>query len=568
MKKPDSIPQTQEHIMKNDNCTNRYLFWGKRFAFFAVGIIALYTILWAIIAIGINYRLNASLAQKKWSIDIWDNKTHSIAFKKATLYGFPFKIGTKITDVIEENDDGVITHQEPIYFGYDVIKQRFYTSYDGVSIARAKPIESGFGSEIHGKYHYYLSCPLSIGLTKILINPDSQFELINFVKSISFVASDIKVYDLVDKSMTFDAKKITMSLKILERPYYQSLEELQSDIPQSYHFVSDIAITQSAYGRKIAPVSIIYGAFPMSAFTSGVDVELTTSAKKFDLVSIVKNMDLKVNKMQYTDQAQNSDVSIAYTSKSTNDDINISCNYSDILHIQDGFAKYQLGQLKMEAKELLQSDSIGMFKPALDSFLQNPQKYLPDLTNVSQIQDTLVFDLVGKGLAFDLNIKDIGTMVNNTTGYNANGIFHIDNDLQWKASGQLLLSNYKNIVNFVLDYGNKLQQTPIDQDALNMIKESVQDTLKAVSNHPDSKSNNVALDYELNSNDESKIGTHTFNQILEIYYKSLYRNAIIIAQKAPNFIKKLQELLPDASPELIESLKKHSEDHVIQPLAK
>jgi hypothetical protein len=568
MKKPYFVAQDKCVNLQTKSCLRRCIVSAKRLFLCAISIVVLYVIFWGGVSSSLSYHLNSFFAGEKYNINWWDDKDYSITFSKASPHGFPFNIGVKLAQVVEESSDSVVTHQH-IYAGYDLINQRLYITHNGTSIAKAKPLGSGFGSEIHGDYHYYAPCPFSARLLKILMNPDIRFELVNFIKSINFVAKDIKVYDLIDKSMTFDAKLMDFNLEVPERPYYHNMEEIRSNIPERYHLVSNILVTKSTGGRKIAPISFIYGAFPMNDFISNIDVEFTTQAKTFETIPILKNMEFKANKLRYADQAEDIDIQVTYKSASEADNLNISLDYSDSIQIKDDFMKHALEKVKIVSAELLQLDQASIMQSAIDSVLRNPEKYIPDFSRISKVQNKIIFDFTSKGNAFDINLKDFGTIVDGVTGYTAMGKLHVDDNFKWQASGQLLLSNYQNIVSFILDYMNGIQQVPRKEEVVLMFKESVSDLLRLISNHPESKASSIALDYEYNSDAGSgKIGRYDFSQILEIYYKSLYRNAIVIAQKSPNTFQKLRELLPDASPDLIDSLKNLSNESVIQPLAK
>ncbi|MES2214419.1 MAG: hypothetical protein V4485_00150 [Pseudomonadota bacterium] len=560
--------QIQEPSSHSKSGPRRYLTWCKRLGLLTISVIMLYAALWGVITASLSYTINSFFARKQHQISWWNDESYSLSFDKASLHGFPFKISIELTNIVEESEDSVITHEDPLYVGYDLIKQRFYAEYNGISTAKAKPLASGFGSQISGRYHYYLPCPLRLQWLKILANSERKFELVNYIKSINFAAQNIKVHDLMDKSMTFDAKQLMFNLEAPGRPYYHNIEELRSNIPSHYHLVSVIYVDKSTEGRKIAPISLIYGAFPMSDFVSSIDLDLTTSAKTFDFTSIVKNMDLKINPLRYTNQTEDIVGTLLYKSLSEGSNFNMSVDYSSKIQVKDGFTRRRAEQVEMVASELLRSPYAPILRPTIEHLLKNIDKYIPDFSKISQMQHKIVFDLAGKDNAFDLSVKDASMIVDDTTGYISKGDFHINDNLGWQVKGQLMLSNYQNIISFLLGYGNAIQTTPRTPEAIGMLKETAEDLFKITSDHPESKGKNIAFDYEFSSKGEGKIGKYTMPQILEVYYKSLYRNAIIIAQKSPDPMHKLQELLPEAPKELIEALRKQSNEAIIQPLAK
>jgi hypothetical protein len=78
-----------------------------------------------------------------------------------------------------------------------------------------------------------------------------------------------------------------------------------------------------------------------------------------------------------------------------------------------------------------------------------------------------------------------------------------------------------------------------------------------ISNHPESEAADIVLSYEFKDNlTSSKIGSHSINDVIALYYNILYTKAIAIARAGDDFNAKLKELAPGlaANPTLLKSL--------------
>jgi len=528
----------------------------------AVISVLIYSALWFYIALTLSAELNTSFADKKHQLlkGISDN-SYYFTFHKAKPEGFPFKFGIQLQNVVEEDIDGVITHNQPLYIGYDIFKQRVYVSYQGHSAARAKPLESGYGTDIEGKYDYYFACPMNMKLLHMLYNADSGFEIINFIKSFTFNVAHIKVIDALEKSLLFKASNMVLSLHIPDMPYYHKIDELFNNIPGHYHIFSSAQIDDIAYGKKLSSLSLVYGPLSTHFLTHKIDVDLYTAAKTFNISDILKNLEVKTNSFDYSDNTESSSNKSYYKSEFVNNHLSLQLQHSSTTKPKTGFFEHKLEQWHAIAQALLQIAPRQITSLILEPFLANSKKYLPK-NNILPETITTNIDLsfAGQSNKFQLSVKDISCLVDGI-GFSLSNTSHVDTEMQWQTQGLLSLYGYQQAIDSITSYMNDIDAHP-NVERLEMYRTSYKDFARAISNHPESKSKDIFLDYEFSAaNPVGKISSYTVPQVLGLYYQMLYSHALSIAQKSPDFTQKLQTLLPDIAnkPEILEQLKSQAE---------
>lgn len=523
------------------------------------GFVLLYGLAWLAITFSIAQYLNKEFAGKPNRIFGFGEDDYKIAFVKAAPDGFPFKLGIKIHNFSEESQSSLITHNEPIRIGYNLLSQRFYILYKGESLARPKPLESGFGTKITGEFAHYISYSLSPKLFKILRNPERGFELINFVESVEFTSKNVKAHDIIDKSLLLDESYLLAKLAVSGKPYYHSLDELKHNPPSSWHLTSSSKIDSAAEGKRVAVASVIYGILHSRALTHDIDFDLLTKAKDFTLTEFVKNSELKSRLWRFSDDSEDFDGNFSYQSIADDNNIDITLHYASSSAIKPNFFEKKIEDLRKIAGNLINMDGgeVAILKPALNAFLEDPKKFLPSKNNISKLDAALDLKLHGADNKFELNLENFSIFADDV-GFRLQNTSDVDNLFAWKSSGILSLSKYKSAVDFITDYANQMTGQKDSAKIVDLNKAARNSFLRIISNHPESDSDELVFDYEFSSNLETgKIGVTTMPDVISLYYTTFYRKAIEEAKSAPDFDKELEELAPDllAKPELLEKLR-------------
>ena len=508
-----------------------------------------YSGVWLYVTMNAVRYLNSNFANQ-----LLGSESYKISFTDAKIYGFPRAFGIKIAGIKEEYADGVVTHSAPLYVCYDLLSQAITTSYSGESIARAKPLSSGFGSKVTGEYSYVAPMPLSFKLIKIMLNADSKFELVNFIKALSFERKQIVARDLVDNAIVFDADLMYSALSASDKPYYYNFDELKNNIPKHYFAEDRGSNVKIEYLRKIAPVSVIYGALLGYSTSYDTTMELHTNSKTFDIMEIAKNTEFNIKSSGSYAGAEDT-TSEAYGKFNIEDDnINIDGKYKFVSTPQAGYMELKLNQLKYIILTLLDNNAAAMIRPIVEPFLSNPEKFLPSgISTPKSISTTIDYTFKGQGKACDLNIKEFSIAVDGN-GLNFNNISTLDEDFAWTTKGLLVVYGYKDILSTIIDYLDQLD--PHEKDAVKLYKDSCAQFLNAISNHPGSTSNDVFIEYAGGVNEpQGKIGLnkYTVPQAVMMLKSILYYNATVIAKNSADFNAKIRSLLPEIAghPEML-----------------
>lgn len=533
---------------------------AKWFIITFAGLVLLYSIAWLALTFSICQHLNIELAGKSHRIFGLGEDDYKIAFNKVSPAGFPFKFGMKIHGLSEESQSSMITHNEPVSAGYDLLHQRFYLIYSGGSLARPKPLNAGFGTKVEGEFAHYISYALSLKIPSIIKDPARHLiELVNFAEYVEFTAKNVKAHDLIDKALLLDESYMSVKFSARDKPYYHNLEELKANPPRAWHLASKAKVDNVAQGRRIAVASFVYGILPSSVFTCEVDVSLLTKAKGFSLEEFIKNSELESKVWHFADASEDSNISLAYKSTFENNSLDASLRYKSSSAIAPDFFARKIEGLTRAAQELINMDGdVVVLRPALNSFLENPKRFLPDKNNVSKIDMDLELKMHGVDNKFELDIANLSIFADDT-GFRLKNTSKVDNIFDWSSSGVLSLNKYKGVIDFVTDYANQISDKKDDSKIVDLNKGVRKSFLRIISNHPESDSDDLVFDYEFSSNlSAGKIGTTTMSDVIDLYYTTLYSKAIEAAEAAPDFNKELQEIAPDllSRPELIEKLRR------------
>jgi hypothetical protein len=470
-------------------------------------IAAIYAIGWYVLAINICAEMNKYIRENnKIVVDIFGSKS-TILYDKVAPYGFPFKIGMKFINLVEDTGLEVINHKGLVTFGYDLFRGGVFFSNNGESIVKIKPQVSGFGVRVVSRNELFLKLPLSRKIFKIVGQEGREFEFINFIKGIEFRAYDVKAYDLLDDTIVFDHDYTHLSLEWERSYYYKNLQDVLSNIPQHYKIKADVKINEIAANKSIiAPPSIIYFLLPSAKFETEIALNVTTKAKNADMVEFLQSMIADVQKFNFISPAIDSKILgiVALDDSETrkNCKFNFAVN-ATINHLKDIASTLKNYKFFTNESRIL-SGANGLFDQWPDNYsveFATEGNYMlsPKLKNLN-------FDNL------DLRFEDDFAM-----NFKSQSSFSSMNN--WYIEGTLIISNFEKISNLVALLLLKNKKEPL---MFKNVKEAINIALRSISLHPESNSPDLSIDFQLSHNlGASKISNMPLKLLVEKYYKLL-----------------------------------------------
>ncbi len=516
---------------------------------FVAVILLIYTIAWFVITITISNKLNQQYANHYInSRSIGMEQQYFIKFNKIANYGFPFKIAIQIIGWYEESDDTIIEFNTPIYIGYDLLKQSCFISYSGDATGSYKPTELKFGSKFKSaNYSITAKIPLSFKLLKIFTEKKDPFEIINFIRDLEFRSENTQIFDLYNQEKLYDEDHTIISFSFEKSKYYTSIEDFSKNIPQKLNIKYSTKILKSdILNRKIPAGMLLYRfAWPF-AFNFQGEFYIKTNKSLFS--DFTKDLEIKVISAKSSSDIQESLTNLLYRSKSDENNRDTYLTINSKFDLKSGFSdnllnfiNYILPYIPLLPKNL--------------SFVEE-LKYISDNKNIFSLTELenrqYIFDLTVNFIARNQNAITVQidnlSLFSNNTGLRLSKELKINLFGNFDIKGLVILNNYPKIIDLVNNYYFNLGRfKEFSSDSRNLYQQSTKYFLKTISDHPDSNSNDISFEYQLNSNniEKGKIGTVDFNKIVPLYYLALYRKASEKIHIGDNIVKKMQELIPD-----------------------
>lgn len=316
-------------------------------------------------------------------------------------------------------------------------------------------------------------------------------------------------------------------------------------------------INKTSQNKRIALASLVYGILHSSALTHDIDIKLTTKAKLFNLTEIVKNSELNTKRWSYSDDNEDYVGNLSYLSKCDDDKIDIDLKYDATLTPKANFLKQKIEDLKKIAREVINMEGITLLKPILNAFLDDPQKFFPTKIDASKLSTKLNFKLQGIDNKMNFNLEDFSLYADDV-GFSLQNISNMDNLFSWNSTGIITLTKYKSSVNYITDYLEQIKDKKDSEQYVALNKDVRSEFLRLISNHPESISDDLVLNYEFSSDSSAgKIGALNMADVFNLYYTTLYKQAIKAASTSPDFNKTLEEFAPEllSNPELLEKMR-------------
>ena len=237
---------------------------------------------WYYITYSISSDLNARYAEKKFSVQSLDKSDYFIIFHNITPAGFPYKISWDINGWQEESRTSQITYISPINFGYDLLKQKLYISYDGDIIASYKPTSRGFGSRLKiNNYQINVDIPLSKKLLEEIKTISNPVQILNYFKEVSVSTDNVEIFDLSNNEKFYDKEFERIKISFTPNKTYENLNDFLNNMPEQYFIDYSVKTLPNDAKTRLLPVSLFYG---FLAIPSDCDVkvkaEVTTQNSK------------------------------------------------------------------------------------------------------------------------------------------------------------------------------------------------------------------------------------------------------------------------------------------------
>jgi len=534
-------------------------------------IILIYSILWFWIFNSLANTLTKEHAGRSINGQVIGMEQYSFGFSKISAYGFPFKFAIKIINWYEENSVSKIEFKSPIYLGYDLFKQSFFLSYSGNAIGWHKPLQGGFGANFYSDYYQIsIKMPLSFELFKIFINKKPPFEIINFIKKIELRSDKTQIFDLIDKQKLYDEDHSYCALSLDTTEYYTDIDDFINNPPKKINITYSTKILDSQLQYKLIPSGLLLYRFawPIAVAINSKFYIKTNSTTLYDWF---KDFEIHASYLKTSNNFHNLESNFLY--KIRNNSINnkaIATNNNIIfkldgqIDLKPGFSDQLFNALSYLAMFIPQMPQTYNYINDIKYIIDNKDKF--NLAEFEKRQYRLSYDMevqhtLNEALVkindFSIFSEDTGIRLNNTS---TKQLFQ-----KLDSKGLLALNNYPKIIDIIAKYFGHLGRFKTFSDETKEIYvAAIKSFLKNISDHPNSTSNNISLECEIDFSDidKAKIGSlGDINKLWPLFYIELYKQALTKIQPGDNSLIRLQQLIPDFN-----NHQKLFQELMIQPL--
>ncbi|AFB21020.1 hypothetical protein [Rickettsia canadensis] len=539
----------------------------KIILFISIFIILAYSGLWFAIMLSVSHSINQKYAGTDLNIEEADNNPNQqylIKFSKVQPYGFPFKWGISVINWQEESINRAIEFTSPINIGYDLLKQNLFIHFSGEAFGRFKPVQRGFGVRFYND-NCILSAkiPLNFKLFKIVWSKKNLFEIINFIKKITFNSGKTEIFDLVDNQKLYEEDHTIFTMLFDKSKYYTNKQDFLENIPQKLEIYYETEIIQSNLEDRIIPAGLLlYRLAWNNNFKFSGNFLISTSSLHFK--DIAKDLIIEVTNAKINSNGFENNINLLYKGK-LNDfgNNNIDLLLDTKFKLKHGFI---IGLLEVIKKYYDKQDYL--FKISDNKIYQglhNELSYI--LNNNKQYNFSILED---RQYNFHLNINLVTELnkltraqINSLSLYsNASG-FNITNETIINAlkdsysKGVIIINNYAKIIDVISPYiygvGN-FKNFP--EESKKVYGDTLKSFLKTISDHPNSSNlidASIEYVFDLSDLNKTKIGTiDDINKLIPLYYLSLYQAAAKKVKPGENIKDKIMELIPNANQKILE----------------
>lgn len=516
-------------------------------------IFVLYTLLWVVITYTIANDLEKEFGGKKYKL----SEDASLSFKRVKASGFPFKFMLEIHDFVEENDTAVITHKRPLRVGYDILSQTIFSEYSGESITRYKPVNSLFGAKVEGKYRVQAKVPFNLTLLKVLLLQAEPVEMINYVNDFQVRSRDVYVHDLIDKSVIIADADLDIKFSIDNHDYYDTVDELVSDIPNDYHFSFSAKTKDAIAGRKPIPFSLVYWSYLPTDFSYDIDIDFHTDAKQFDMDDIFRNFSFKTNKMEFYTKMESSKSNLKIDRVAKSDEEGkLTLKYDTKLKFGSEFTDYLTDSIESYAQKIPPNSPLIIMK----EFIKKMDLSQLDFnTKEDDLKLALEASIHNVGNAYTFEVPNISAYFKDK-GIDVKVILNNSMKGEW-LSGVLQISHMDGIIDYFTETifkVNKSRNNPLMMSDI-FWKDLYNDYFKSIANSYNEENGSAIIEFKVNRNVEKSVfGKFSATEATLLYYKKLYRHLIPYTSNKSERLNLFRKMIPNSidSPEIMEKVTK------------
>lgn len=521
----------------------------KIFSFFIILILLGLGSSWYYVTSQVAQDINAQYAGKKMPIKGLNKQAYFVAFDNISPAGFPYKISWKVNGWSEESREAKITYHSPIYFGYDLLLQKLFVTYDGEVTAAYKTAGRGFGAKLKIEdYAIEVDLPLTSKLLQTLKSIKNRFGIMNHIKGVSVSSGSVDVFDLVNNEKFYDKEFEKLQLSFIPQKEYKNIEDFLNNIPQDFNIKYTVKTKPNEAKTRRLPESWFYA---FSALPSGFDIDanIDIKTKGNNIEEIKKGLDVKVEAKCASPFVNFNDVKFKYKGGMDKLGRDYSAGMSSKIFFKEGMFDEAFHRYAMFAPKLVTSPAGRKIDQEVRYIIANQKAFkFKELENQE----------------YDYNLQFV-TSENNKRKYvriDDFSIFSKESGIKLKhemetltknkskstAEGVLFIKNYPSVVEFSSGYIYRFGKFKFLKDEARALYIDVNKAfLKSISDHPKSKSNDLSFEYSGNPNDltKVKIGSVKVDQIAKLYSLMLYQKLFKKVGHGGDVLGRMKDIIPD-----------------------
>ena len=191
-------------------------------------------------------------------------------------------------------------------------------------------------------------------------------------------------------------------------------------------------------------------------------------------------------------------------------------------------------------------------KDELQYIINNPDKFNVQEFENRKYECRLDLNSIQKKNTVNTKINNF-SIFSGATGIQLKNEIDLMGLLNVNINGLMLLNNYPVIIDIVSNYLYRLgKYKTLSDESRAVYKDTLKSFLHSISDYPESKSDNVSLEYEIDFSNlnKGKIGTTKINTLKSMYHLALYKEAlekIKIKNTSDNITTLILELVPTLS---------------------
>jgi len=521
----------------------------KIFIFFIVLVLLALGGSWYYVTFKVAQDINAQYAGKQIPIKGLNKQDYFVAFDNVTPAGFPYKISWKVNGWSEESRGAKISYHSPIYFGYDLLLQKLFITYDGEVTSAYKPAGRGFGAKLKIEdYSIEVDLPITSELWQTLKNIKNRFEIIHHIKGISVSSGSVDIFDLINNEKFYDKQFEKLQVSFVPQKEYKNIEDFLNNIPQSFNAKYTVKTKPNGAKTRKLPISWFY---VFSVLPSGFDVDanIDVKTKGNNLQEIKKGLDVKVEAKCTSPFVNFNNVKLKYKGGLDKLGRDYLIGMSSKIFFKDGMFGEVVHRYNMLAPKLVTSAVGKMMDKEIRYIIANQKEFkFKELEN-QEYDYNLQFVTSEDHRRKHIRVDDF-SIFSKESGFKLKHEMEsfIKNKSKSTANGVLFIKNYPAVVEFSSGYIYRFGKFRFLKDEARALYVNVNKAfLKSISDHPKSTSNDLSFEYSGNPQDiqKAKIGSVKFDQIAKLYSLMLYQKLFDKVGHGGDVLRRMKDIIPD-----------------------